>query len=173
RMRNDNTFRAVLLSRDPRAAEGPIPSEEELGRRLVDLESPVIEFEAPLGAPRLWLALMACGRTVDAREASAEEEILFDYDLEAAVPQVGGLRILALDAAKGDPISDFEVALCANGKGLSWTAPAIPGDVVGPLLPGRYTATVSADGYEPTTLGDLAVEAGKASETIEVRLRRR
>src|SRR5262245_17550841 len=157
-MRSDNTFRAVLLSRDPRAAERPIPSEEELGRRHVALESPLIYFQTPRGAPRLWLALMALGRTVDVREVTDQEEFLFQFDLLAASPQVGGLRILALDAAKGEPISDFEVALCADGRGLRWTAPGIPGDVVGPLLPGRYTAVVSAEGYEPATLADLTVE---------------
>jgi anti-sigma factor RsiW len=172
RLRTDNALRLVLLRRDPRSAEGPIPREDEVVSRKVPLEDPRTWIEVPHGSPRLWLALMVCGRMVDAREASAEE-ILFDYDLEAVVPQVGGLRILALDASKGDPISTFEVSLCADGRGPWWTAPGIPGDVVGPLLPGRYTALVSAEGYEPATLENLAVEAGKAGETIEVRLRRR
>ncbi|MGH7150652.1 MAG: carboxypeptidase-like regulatory domain-containing protein, partial [Planctomycetota bacterium] len=169
RLRSDNALRVVLLSEDP--AEGPLPPEAEVDRSLVHLEDPSIYLQAPLGSPRLWLALMACGRTVDVREVSGEE-ILFDFDLEATVPQLGGLRILALDALKGEPISDFKVSLCADGRGPSWTARALAGDVVGPLLPGRYSAVVRAAGYEPATLEDLTVEAGRASETIEVRLRR-
>ncbi|MCI0585695.1 MAG: zf-HC2 domain-containing protein, partial [Planctomycetes bacterium] len=146
RIRTDNGFRVVLLSQDPRAAEGPIPPEAEIARTHVDLEDPRIQIEVPQGSPRLWLALMACGETVDVREVSGREEVLFEYDLAAVAPQVGGLRILALDGARGIPIPDFEVAVCADGKGPWWGRPGLPGDVVGPLLPGRYSALVWAEG---------------------------
>ncbi|MCI0585746.1 MAG: carboxypeptidase regulatory-like domain-containing protein, partial [Planctomycetes bacterium] len=170
RIRTDNALKVVLLPQDPRAAEGPIPSEAEIARTHVDLEDPRIQIEVPPGSPRLWLALMACARMVDVREVSGQEEVLFEYDLAAAAPQVGGLRILALDGARGIPIPEFEVAVCADGKGPWWGSAGLPGDVVGPLLPGRYSALVWAEGYEPASLGEVTVEAGSAGETIEVRL---